>query len=206
MIAKLQNPNLAAGLSVMISVALGVAVSWRTLRAITEQALSAPAAPVTEEFKRKGWDFWTIEMENLSVELKDERARLRKQVELLDQRAARLTSEEKAFSQLRADVETLRRQITDRVIEIKADESKNLKTLAATYTTLSPKAAVAIVRELEDGTAVKILSLMKPDVVGPIFEEMGRAAQGDAALAQRAALLSEKLRLIKATKAAGNSS
>lgn len=206
MIAKLQNPNLAAGLSVMISVALGVAVSWRTLRAITEQALSAPAAPETAELKRKGWDFWTIEMENLSAELKDERARLRKQAELLDQRASRLTSEEKAFAQLRADVEALRRQITDRVIEIKADESKNLKTLAATYATLSPKAAMAIVRELEDGTAVKILSLMKPDVVGPIFEEMGRAAQGDAALAQRAALLSEKLRLIKATKAAGNSS
>jgi len=206
MIAKLQNPNLAAGLSVMISVALGVAVSWRTLRVITEQALSAPAAPETEELKRKGWDFWTIEMENLSAELKDERARLRKQADLLDQRAARLTSEEKAFAQLRSEVEALRRQITDRVIEIKADESKNLKTLAATYATLSPKAAVAIVRELEDGTAVKILSLMKPDVVGPIFEEMGRAAQGDAALAQRAALLSEKLRLIKATKAAGNPS
>lgn len=205
MIAKLQNPSLVAGLSVMISVTLGVAVSWRTLSSITEQALSAPVVPETEELKRKGWDFWTIEMENLSAELKDERARLRKQAELLDQRAARLTSEEKAFAQLRSEVEAMRRQIADRVIEVKADESKNLKTLAATYTTLSPKAAVAIVRELEDNTAVKILSLMKPDVVGPIFEEMGRAAQGDAALAQRAALLSEKLRLIKVTKA-GNPS
>lgn len=205
MITKLQNPSVAAGLSVMISVAIGVAVSWRTLQTITTQALQVHVTPETEELKRKGWDFWTIEIDNLSAELKDERARLRKQADLLDQRAARLTSEEKAFAQLRADVEVMRRQIGERLIEIKADESKNLKTLAATYTTLSPKAAVAIVRELDENTAVKILSLMKPDVVGPIFEEMGKAAQGDAALAQRAASMSEKLRLMKATKAANPS-
>lgn len=205
MISKLQNPSVAAGLGVMISVALGVAVSWRTLQAITEQALIVPVSPETEELKRKGWDFWTIEIDNLSAELKDERARLRKQADSLDQRAARLSAEEKAFAQLRADVEAMRRQIADRLIEIKADESKNLKTLAATYTTLSPKAAVAIVRELDENTAVKIFSLMKPDVVGPIFEEMGKAAQVDAALAQRAASMSEKLRLMKAPKAANPS-
>jgi hypothetical protein len=58
---------------------------------------------------------------------------------------------------------------------------------------------------MDDSTAVKILSLMKPDVVGPIFEEMSRAAGTDTTLARRAAMLSEKLRLMKSSKPAASS-
>ena len=55
--------------------------------------------------------------------------------------------------------------------------------------------------ELDDTTAVKILSLMKADIVGPIFEEMSKTATADGMpLARRAALLSEKLRLMKSSK------
>jgi len=50
---------------------------------------------------------------------------------------------------------------------------------------------------MDDTTVVKILSLMKPDVVGPIFEEMANTANGDGTLAQHAAVLSDKLRLMK---------
>ena len=49
-------------------------------------------------------------------------------------------------------------------------------------------------------TTVKILSLMKPDVVGALFEEMSRTPDNDGTLARRAALLTEKLRLMKAAK------
>jgi hypothetical protein len=60
---------------------------------------------------------------------------------------------------------------------------------------------VAIFKEMDDTTAVKILSLMKADVVGAIFEQMSVTLGSDGApLARRAALLSEKLRLMKATK------
>ena len=51
--------------------------------------------------------------------------------------------------------------------------------------------------ELDDATAVKILSLMKADVVGPIFEAMAR----DPVSAKRAAQRSDKLRLMKAKPA-----
>jgi hypothetical protein len=43
---------------------------------------------------------------------------------------------------------------------------------------------------------------MKADTIGPIFEEMSKTAAPDGTLARRAALLSEKLRLMKAAKAA----
>lgn len=205
MIAKLLQPMTVAILGVVLSVGIGVGLTWRTLNALpVKVAGPQPAKPATD-LKQKGWDFWTIEIENLSTELKEERLRLKKQAELLDLRSARLAAEEKEFAKLRADVEALRKQISDKVIEISADEAKNIRSLAATYANLTPRAAVAILREMDDSTVVKILSVMKPDLVGAIFEEMSRSAGTDTTLARRAAQISEKLRIMKATKAAGTS-
>ncbi|MDB6093981.1 MAG: hypothetical protein JWM32_1543 [Verrucomicrobia bacterium] len=201
MISKLQNPITAMALSLVLSIGLGAAMFWRAAAPLIQLAATAKPGPVLTEKKEKGWDFWTIEIENLSTDLKEERARLHKQADLQDQRAARLAAEEKELGKLRADIEGLRKEIADKVIEINADEAKNLRTLSQTYTSLTPRAAVAIFRELDDGTAVKILSLMKPDVVGAIFEEMSRTAGADGPIARRAAILSEKLRLMKSSKA-----
>ncbi|MGH7943933.1 MAG: MotE family protein [Opitutaceae bacterium] len=206
MSSKLFNPVTIAGFGLFLSVGVGVGLSWRSLAPMLHTAAPAPAPAVKDssELKKKGWDFWTIEIENLSNELKGERLRLRKQAEALEQRAARLAAEEKEFAKLRANVEALRKEIADKVIEISADEAKNLRSLAQTYTTLTPRAAVVIIRELDDTTAVKILSLMKPDAVGPIFEEMSKPSGSDERLARRAAMLSEQLRLMKANKSSSS--
>jgi flagellar motility protein MotE (MotC chaperone) len=196
----LQNPILGATLGVVLGVAASLWPLWRAAQSITW----APVNPLTlaqQQEKAKGWDFWTIEIDNLASELKEEKARLRKQAELIEQRAGRVAAERAELEKIRQQVEGLRAEISDKVAEIKADESKNLKALAQTYSNLTPRAAVAIIRELDDVTAVKILYLMKPDVVGPIFEEMSRTASPDGTLARRAALLSERLRLIRAAKA-----
>jgi len=151
--------------------------------------------------KVQGWDFWTIEVDNLASELKDEKARLAKQSDLLDQRAARLAGEQQELEKVRSSIEGMRKEIADKVIEIQADEGKNLRGLSQTYANLSPKAAVAIIREMDDVTVVKILSLMKPDIIAPIFEEMSKTSDKDGLLAHRAAVISEKLRLMKSNKA-----
>ena len=200
MIAKLQHPVILITASLVVSVAVGVASSFKAISATLSQLAVVPAREAPAELKQKGWDFWTIEIETLATELKEEKARLKKQAELLEQRSARLAAEEKEFAKIRADVEALRKQISDRFIEITADETKNIRSLAATYTNLTPRAAVAILKEMDDSTAVKILSVMKADIVGPIFEEMSKTSANDTALAKRAALLSEKLRLMKSSK------
>lgn len=199
MITKLQNPIVVSGLSLVLSTGLGVGLCWRALEPMVQQAAIVRQPKPNTELKKRGWDFWTIEIENLSNELKEERLRLRKQAELLDQRAARLAAEEKEFARLRADVEALRKQIADRVVEISADELTNLRNLSKTYANLTPRAVVDIIKEMDDNTAVKILSLMKAEVVGPIFEEMSRRPASEN-MAKRAAQLSEKLRLMKAHK------
>lgn len=201
MIAKLQNPAVAAALGLVLSVGLGASMAVRVLGPLLTQAVVTKEKTLPPELKEKGWDFWTVEIENLSNELKEERARLRKQAEQVDQRAIRVAAEEKELAKLRADVEALRKEIGEKIVEIKADETKNIRTLSQTYATLTPRAAVAIFREMDDAMAVKILSTMKAELVGPIFEEMGKGVAADGTpLARRAAVISEKIRLMKTSK------
>jgi len=200
----LQNPFILPVVALLAGVGAGLLPLWRAGDALIAQVLAARAQQATAK-KAQGWDFWTVEIDNLASELKEEKARLKKQAEQLDRRAAQLDAEQQELEKVRANVEATRKEIGERVIAIAADEGKNLRALAQTYTNLTPRAAVAIIREMDDITVVKILSLMKPDVVAPIFEEMSRTPDKDGLLARRAAVLSEKLRLMKSSKAASSS-
>ncbi|MDP1579824.1 MAG: hypothetical protein Q8M02_06065 [Candidatus Didemnitutus sp.] len=193
------HPVIVIGLGLAAGMSAGLFWFWRSGEVIAQHH----AATLVVDVKKAappGWDFWTIEVENLTSELKGEKDRLTKYSESLDLRAARLAAEQLELHKMRTDLERIRKEISSQIIEIRADESKNLKMLAATYANLTPRAAVAIIRELDDSLAVKILVQMKPDVVSPIFEEMSRTATFDATLAKRVAILSEKLRVMKAAK------
>ena len=192
--------TLLAGL--LSGIGTGVVVTWRAGGPLLAAAIAArKKAQENKPAREKGWDFWTIEIENLANELRDERARLRHESELIDQRRAQLENEQQQLATVRTDLEGMRADITRRVIELTTDESKNIRTLAQTYSNLTPTGAVAVLRELDDNTVVKILSQMKPDVVAPIFEEMSHTPDGDSTLAKRAAALSDKLRLVHVDKA-----
>ena len=197
----LQNPLILSVVALVAGLAAGIMPLWRSSQLLVAHAITARVVK-PHMSKAQGWDFWTIEVDSLAAELKDEKARLAKQTEQLDLRAARLSAEQKELEKLRSSIEATRKEIGERVIEISADEQKNLRALAQTYTVLSAPAAVAIIREMDDTTVVKILSLMKADVVAPIFEVMSKTSDKEGALARRAAILSEKLRLLKSTKAA----
>lgn len=203
---KLLQPIPAAVFGLVVALLIGPGWFWFKSDAVVRrivaarQAKQAAAAAARQDQRSQGWDFWTIEMENLAGELKEQRAKLRQQSDELDQRAARLDAERQELQRIRSDLEGMRHQIDDRVIAIKADEMHNLRSLAQTYAKLAPPSAVAILREMDDVTVVKILSLMKPDTTGPIFEEMAQTPDGNGGtLAKRVAVLSEKLRLMKSS-------
>ncbi len=197
----LRNPFVTAALAVLLSAGVGLFSLQQAAAPVIAQIIEERAkAEAAKPAKERGWDFWTIEIENLSNELKEERARLAKRAEQLDQRESRIVAERQELAVMRGEIEGLRKEIAEKVVTIREDEAKNLRALAQTYSALTPRAAVAIIREMDDVTAVKILFLMKPDTVGPIFEEMSKTTGTDGPLARRAAILSEKLRLMKATR------
>jgi len=201
---KLANPLVAAVLGLIFGLGTGLYTFWTAAEVALDHAIKLVPHKdaVGVEQRERGWNFWTIEIENLANELKGERERMRQQAEQLDRREAQLTAERLELSKVRTEIEGLRQEIATKVVEINADEVKNIRGLAQTYTNLTPRAAVAIIKEMDDLLVVKILSMMKSDVVAPIFEEMSRAAGTDVSLARRAALLSDRLRLIKSSKTA----
>jgi flagellar motility protein MotE (MotC chaperone) len=199
----LRHPAFLILLGLLSGLSVGLFWFWRAADAVYAAALIRHTAQVEARKPAAPWGFWTIEMENVASELKEERAHVKEQADQLAQKEARLASERQELEKVRTEIESMRREVSTKVVEIKADELKNLRTLAQTYTSLSPRAAVTIFRQMDDVTVVKILALMKAESVAPIFEEMITESANDPSLARRAAALSEKLRLVKTAQPAG---
>lgn len=204
----LTKPWFAAVLIVLLQPAVSIFLVLQSAPAIV-QSMSArvregAAEVVRPREVRAPWDMWTPEIEKLAKELREQREGLREREQAVVQRETRLEAEAAELARTRREIEAQRAEISNLLTAVGADEMKNLKSLAQTYSNLTPKAAVAIFAEMDDTTVVKILSLMKADVVGPIFEEMSKDKSEKNNQAHRAATLSERLRLMKAKSAAGS--
>jgi len=193
---------------VVLGLALGagtmIYMVWKTSEKIIAKSVAAKAAAATTNKIDKPWDFWTIEMENLAADLKEEKLRLKQREDALTAREARVAVEQQELEKTRKQIENLRGAIDLRLIEVTEGEMANLKRLAQSYSALSARSTVAIFKEMDDTTCVKLLAMMKPETVAVVLEEMTRQAASDPTLAKRAATLSEKLRLIKMNKPASS--
>ena len=192
----LLSPVPAVVLSVALSV--GGAYFWFQKQAARAIALAAEYRTEAAEAKRpeKPWDFWTPEMENIARELASQRELFARRESELVARETRLASERKELDEMRARIEKLRSEIDSRLVQINAQEQRNLKTLVATYSKLSPGAVVAIFNQMDDSMVAKILSMMKPDTTTGILEEFSRDPGPDNANVKRVAELTQRMRLL----------
>jgi flagellar motility protein MotE (MotC chaperone) len=213
MIARLLNPILFLTLALFISVGLSSYWFWMKASAILGEVKAvhqkeAVLVENTNALRRvQGWDFWTIEVSNLQAELRDQKLANDKKSERLAQSEKQLANERSEIERTRNekkkmqdDLDTRMHEVKAGQIEIKAEELVNLKALASTYTGLTATAATAILKEMDDVTVVKLLSLMKKAKVIEIFQEMTITPTPDGGtLAKRAAVLSDKMRMLKPT-------
>jgi flagellar motility protein MotE (MotC chaperone) len=196
----LAHPAVLVALGLLLGVGTSLGVIWTAAGPLVRELATKRTKAQKPERPEQPWDFWTIEIEGLASELKEAKAALKQREDALALRETRLASEQKELAKTRKQVEALRAEIGDKMVEVKADEAKNLKTLSNTFRTLTPKAAVTILLEMEPQTVVKALSLMKTDEVGALFEEMAKSP--DPAVVKRAAVLSDRIRLLKAARTA----
>lgn len=195
----LSNPILCLVLGLLLGVGTGVGLFWREALSLATAARMRQVEAKEPVQPDKPWDFWTLEIENLASELKDMKATLGVREQAVIAREERLAADLRELAKTRTQVEALRASVIAEMVQFEAEETKNLKTLAKTYSELTPKAAVGIMRQMDEAVVVKILHLMKSDVVSPILQEMGASA--DPELTKQAAQLTERLRLVKALKA-----
>jgi chromosome segregation ATPase len=198
----LRSPLIALVLGVALSCATGLSWYWQAATLLVAQAHARRAVAVQAAKPDKPWDFWTPEMENLERELKESKAAVAQREAAVAAREQRLASDQQELATVRQQVETLRTEFSQHILEVQAQEMGNLKNLANTYSLLTPKAAVAILSQMDDITVAKLLSLMKPEIAAALLEEISRTPGDNNANLKRAADLSQRLRLLVPAKPA----
>ena len=141
------------------------------------------------------WYFKTEEIDKFVEELKERETALEEREMELKNLEAHLMAEREELTALKKEIERRHKALSDEIMIVRRNEINNLRNLATSYSNISPAAAVAIFEEMEDALVIKILSLMKPDVVAEIFEELARNSADNPAKVRKAAQLSEELRL-----------
>jgi len=201
---KLNHPLVLVALGLFLGVGVSLATFWQAAVPIVTQARESRVQTTVSHAPEPPWDFWTIEIENLAAELKEAKAALKQREDDVLAREARFASDRLELARQRQQLENLRSEIANTVISIQENELRNMKMLAATYSELSPKAALTIFKQMDDATVVKLLALMNKDVISPLFEELTKQSANDPALARRAAQLTDKLRLYQAGNTSGS--
>jgi flagellar motility protein MotE (MotC chaperone) len=194
----LSNPLVPLAVGVALGAGTGVGVFWHEASALTVAVRARQLAAKEALRPEKPWDFWTLEIENLASELKDEKAALAAREQAVAAREERLATDLRELEKTRQQVDALRASVSKGMVELEAEEAKNLKILAKTYGELTPTAAVGIMQKLDEANAVKILYLMKTEAVSAILQEMG--ASSDPEKVKLAASFTNRLRLVKTVK------
>lgn len=156
----------------------------------------AHAALTTEEKVKSpdddpSWKFKNPEMEQWLTELKREREALQLREQQLQELALRLEAERTELSTITQAVHQLQAEFDRNVIRFQQQEIDNLKRQARVFANMNPDAVAALIAEMSDEEAVKILFVMKNDDVTGILELLG--SQGNAQ-SKKAASITEKLR------------
>ncbi len=148
------------------------------------------------------WSFKSSAVDGMVAELKKEQEKLDLRETDLGKLSAQIKSEKAELEKVRADIEAIRDQISQTIPRVEESEARNIKSLAKTYASIKPTAAVTIFKEMDDNTIVKILSFMKAETAGAILAEMSKEQDKDESMAKRAARISDKLRLLEPLKKA----
>lgn len=191
----------------IIALVLMVGTQFVALKLYWKELFPEPdnhAVVVTrEEPEAFQWGFASEYINELEMELHSRIAALDSRKEELVAYEERLVADRAEIDEIKAQVEQMREHLLEEVVKLEASETENLKRLAKTYAVLTADATVAIFRELDEATIVKILYFMKADTVGAILQEMATATgtPPDQAREQvrKAAKISEMLRLFMDT-------
>lgn len=180
--------------SSLTSTLLGGIFFLLTMVLLLEKPLAASAKPEAEEEESGPVTFWerhNPEVDQLIEDLRKQKQDLAKREAELRELATRLQTERAEINLVTQRVAQLQVEFDQNVVRVKEEETPNLKKLARMYSSMTPEAVSAIVKEMDDQTVVKLMSQMKETESAPLLESMTKEGE---AQAKRAAAISEALR------------
>ncbi|MBI5386384.1 MAG: hypothetical protein HZA90_17070 [Verrucomicrobia bacterium] len=137
------------------------------------------------------WNFRNPELDQMILELQQEKELLTTREQHIKDLEARLKAESAELAGVTQTVARMQREFDQNVTRLKEQETTNLKRLAKTHAAMSPAGSANILKELPDDDVLKILAYLKADEAGPILEAVGRLGKDEA---KRAAQLTDRLR------------
>ncbi len=153
---------------------------WKRINTCTTQAITHLKASFTNrqnETQEPQLPLWERQVKDFSALLSavDKTAKEQAQKEQeLQAMQEQIRTERQALNDLKKDIEHLQKQLTQSVTYLHEAELKNLKTLAATYSNMTPDSVVRVFNEMETSSVVKIMHFLSPDTLGPILQSMSR--------------------------------
>jgi flagellar motility protein MotE (MotC chaperone) len=146
-----------------------------------------------EKAPTPSWAYHNPEVEQLIIELKNQKSQLTSRERELQELASRLAAERAELTTVTHSVAQMRLDIEKDIVRIRDDETGNLKRLAKVYATMDPAAAAQVFKEMDETTLTKVMTVMKDAEVSPVLDALARLGETGA---RRAAALSERLRII----------
>jgi len=143
------------------------------------------------------WYLKTTELDRFVEELNERRKAIEIKELSLRNLEARIATEKEELKSLKEEIERRHELLSQQIITVRANEAANLRVLAQSYSEMDPASTVRIFTHMENALVVKILSLMKPEIVAAVFGEMSKPGDRpeNQAMIRRAAVLTEQLRL-----------
>lgn len=176
----------------LLAMLLSQAVLFGLILASTSKFVPTPEEIVEEITiaSPEYFDFFTQGIDDLANSLKDEQEKLSERERLIREQEKQLMLEKDEIKRIKDEIASYKDELGEKVFTLEESEEKNLKSLATTYSNISPEAAVNIFDEMDDVFVVKILSYMPTDAVAPIFQEMSKGPKSE-----RVARFSDMIRL-----------
>jgi flagellar motility protein MotE (MotC chaperone) len=137
------------------------------------------------------WKFRNPEFDQWVAQIKNEKESLDAREQRLNELQTRLNVELQEISTVTQAVSQLQMTFDKNVIRFKTQEVDNIRHQAKLLSDMSPAGAVAMLQQMPDDEAVRILFTMKSDAASPILDAWSK---GDKTESKHAAVLTEKLR------------
>ncbi|HUA39698.1 MAG TPA: hypothetical protein VMA35_14990 [Candidatus Sulfopaludibacter sp.] len=152
---------------------------------LTPSGFSAEDDP-SWKFKNPDFDQWV-------AQIKDEQDALALRTQQLNEWQTRLDAERQEISTVTQSVAQLQTDFDRSVIRFHAQEVDNIKHQAKLIAAMSPAGAAAMLNQMPDADAVRILFAMKPDDASLILETISKMGNDEA---RHAANLTGQLRRV----------
>jgi len=161
------------------------------LRALPLGQVAPVSKPLLAAEDDPSWKFHNPDIDQWVSQIKQERDALAEREQELKEWEARLAAENREISTVTEAVTRTQAEFDKRVLLFSDQQKDNVKKQIKLIADMSPDGAAAMLNEMVDDEAARILFTLKPDTAGAILDAMSKLGGTSA---KRAGILTERIK------------